>query len=37
MTASPLGLRTTTQTSAATNKPNNIPEARYRIDFKLCI
>ena len=28
MTASPLGLRATTQTSAARNKPNRIPEAR---------
>src|SRR5574338_307984 len=37
MTASPLGLRATTQTSAARNKPNNIPEARYSVDFKFCI
>src|SRR6266540_7307430 len=36
-TASPLGLRATTQMSAARNSPNNIPEAIYRIDFKFCI
>src|SRR5690349_7813949 len=36
-TASPVGLRDTTQTSAARNNPNNIPEARYRVDFKFCI